>query len=373
MDRWHLGCLAIVLALAVALAGGVSVGSPTDPIELAPGPQSAPDDEHLPPWVEADDRPPASLSTIDSDRDGEFQVHFINVGQADATLLVTPSNETILIDTGHSRDDGAYVLEYLEAHGIDRIDALVATHPHWDHIGGHPAVIEAYETERDGIGVALDPGVAHTTSTYGSYLDAIEDHDVPLRVVREGDPIDWDSALDVSVLNPPEDERAEVLNDESLVFHVEYGETSVLLPGDAEGEAEYRMAREHGDDLDADLYKAGHHGSDTSSTAPLLERVDPEIAVVSSAYRSPFGHPDDDVLTRLARQDVTTYWTAVHGSVVAVSDGEAWTLRTQADRTTDPRLVRAEPAVAAHPAAGVRHASPDGPPVLAAGPPDDRE
>ncbi|WP_290812260.1 ComEC/Rec2 family competence protein [Halovivax sp.] len=383
VGRWTAAALLFGLGLSVALAGGMVVDpSPQDgpQPEIADGPPSADADQPDPPWEAALDGPTtaetapggpttaettpggpttedagsnAHLAPLDAERDGELQVHFINVGQADATLVVTPSNATVLIDTGHALDDGEYVLDYLEAHGIERIDYLVATHGHWDHIGGHPAVIETYEAELDGVGTLFDPGVAHTTRTFESYLDAVEAHDVPLRVVREGDAVNWDDDLDVSVLNPPDEDRADELNDDSLAFRVEYDEASVLLPGDAEWEAERRMAGTYGDDLDADLYKAGHHGSNTSSTPSFLARVDPDVAVVSSAYESPFGHPNEEVLATFAHQGVETYWTAAHGSTVAISDGGGWDIRAQANATTDPRVVRAEPPATAHPAAGV--------------------
>ncbi len=361
MDRWSIALVVLGFGLAIALAGGVTVSSSpaTDRIHVADGPPSASTDEHLTPWAETAAPADAThLDPLDVQREGQLQVHFINVGQADATLVVTPSNTTVLIDTGHGRDDGEYVLQYLDAHGVERIDYLVATHGHWDHIGGHPAVIETYERERDGVGTLLDPGVPHTTRTYDDYLDAVEAHELPLRVVRSGDDVAWDPALDVSLLNPPEEPQSAELNDDSLVFHVEYADASVLLPGDAETVAEHRMVTRYGDELEADLYKAGHHGSNTSSNSWFVDRVDPEIAVVSSAYASPFGHPTEEVLATFARQEVATYWTAVHGSTVAVTNGTDWEIHTQAERTTDPRTVRAEAAVPVHPAAGVQQSQP---------------
>lgn len=138
------------------------------------------------------------------DGSGKFELHHLDVNQADSTLLITPDSETILIDTGNWRQDGQEVIDYLEEHNIERIDHLVATHAHADHIGGHAAVIERFETDADGIGTAYDSGVVHNTAIYDNYLDAVEEHDVELFEVEESDelPLDRDE-ITATVLNPP--------------------------------------------------------------------------------------------------------------------------------------------------------------------------
>jgi competence protein ComEC len=267
--------------------------------------------------------------------DGELAIHHIDVGQADATLLRAPNGETMLIDTGGWRDDGGTVLSYLDERGIDRIDHLVATHAHADHIGGHAAVIETYETEREGIGAVYDSGLAHTSQTYANYLDAVETHGVDLFEVREGDSIPFGDAVEVTVLNPPEDPGTD-LHAAGVVLAVEFGETRYLTTGDAETEVEQRLLDRWDEALDADLYHAGHHGSSTSSSAPFLDAVDPETALVSSALDSQYGHPHDEILERFADRGMDVYWTAVHGDVVFRSDGERFTVTTGADGPTDP-------------------------------------
>ena len=253
--------------------------------------------------------------------DGELELHHIDVGQADATLIVTPADETILIDTGDWRQGGAGVIEYLEAHDIDRIDHLVATHAHADHIGGHDAVIEWAETDGDGIGTAYDSGVAHTSQTYDRYLDAVEEYDVELLIVEAGDELPIDGNVTGLVVNPPAGDSGSDLHHNSVSLVFEFGEFRYVTTGDAETDAEERMVEAWRSDLDADAYQAGHHGSSTSSTDPFLDAVDPEIAVVSSAYDSQYGHPHDEVLTAFAERDIETYWTGVHGDVVLRTDG----------------------------------------------------
>ena len=268
--------------------------------------------------------------------EGELELHHIDVGQADSTLIVTPEQETILIDTGDWRPDGEEVISYLEGQNIDRIDHLVATHAHADHIGGHAAVIEHFEEERDGIGAAYDSGVAHDTQTYENYLDAIEEYDVDLFEVGEGDELPLDGAVDVTVLNPPAGDSGTDLHYNSITLALEFGEFRYLTTGDAETDAESRLLEDWADELDADLYQAGHHGSSTSSTEPFVEAVAPDIVLISSALDSQFGHPHDVVLERFASHDIEAYWTAVHGDVVFTSDGDDLSVQVQDDETTDP-------------------------------------
>lgn len=293
------------------------------------------DDE---PTIETDDEPAATV-----DADGDLVVHAIDVGQADATLVETPEDEVILVDSGDWRADGEAVIDYLDAQDIDRIDYLVTTHPHADHIGGHAAVIETFETERDGIGEVWDPGVAHTSQTYERYLDAVEAHDVTLIDAQEGDELGLDGAS-TKVLNPPESPGTDDLHHNSLTLEIAFGETTVLLTGDAEADAEDRMVDTY-DDLDADIYHAGHHGSSTSSTEPFLSTLDPAATIISAAYDSQYGHPHDEVLDRFAGHGIDTYWTGIHGTIVFETDGETITASTGTAATTDPTEVRdAEPA-----------------------------
>ncbi|WP_339102831.1 MBL fold metallo-hydrolase [Haloterrigena salinisoli] len=270
------------------------------------------------------------------DVDGDLEIHHIDVGQGDSTLLVTPAGETVLIDTGTWQADGRGVIEHLEDEGIDRIDHLVTTHGHADHVGGHAAVIEHFEERGEGVGAVYDPGVASTSATYERYLDAIEDHDVRLFEVAAGDrlPLE-DESVDATVLNPPDDDEGNI-DAYSTVLSVEYGEFSYLTTGDIEDGTERRLVDERGDALAADAYQAGHHGSSTSSSEPFLDAVDPEIAVISSALDSQYGHPHDEVLAALTDRDVETYWTGVHGDVVLETDGEDVAVTTETEGPTDP-------------------------------------
>lgn len=274
-------------------------------------------------------------STAETPPDGELEIHHIDVGQADATLLIGPSGETMLIDTGGYRADGQTVLTYLDNHGIDRIDHLVTTHPHADHIGGHERIINEYETNRSGIGAIYDPGATHTTVTYEEYLDAVERHNVDLFEVKQGDKIPIDGPVGATVLHPPENATATELNDASLALLIEFGEVSYLTTGDGEAVVESRLVEKYGDELDAEIYQAGHHGSSTSSTEQFIEQVDPNISVISSAGDSQFSHPHDKTLKRFDSHGIKTYWTGAHGTVVITTDGRRMRVSTEIDRPTD--------------------------------------
>ncbi len=266
--------------------------------------------------------------------DGTLEIHHIDVGQADATLLVEPGGETMLIDSGDWRNGGADVIDYLEERDIDRIDHLVATHGHADHIGGHDEIIAHYETERDGIGLAYDSGVAATSQTYERYLDAVETHDVELLTVESGDSFAF-GGVAVDVFNPPAGESGTDLHYNSVTFSLTFGEFTYLTTGDAERDAEAEMIEEHGEALEATVYHAGHHGSSTSSTGPFMDAVAPEVAVISSAFESQYGHPHDEVLESFAERGIDTYWTGVHGDIVLRTDGEEYTVTPEHEFSTD--------------------------------------
>ena len=323
MGRGHRAVLIVALVVLAGCAGATTPG-----IDAGSG-----------------DGASATTTAADGNDNETLEIHFINVGQASAALVVGPTGETMLVDTGDHRDDGEHVLDYLRELGIDRIDYLVTTHADADHIGGHAAVIEYYETRADGVGAVYDPGIAASTATYDEYLDAVEKHDVTLYETRAGDAIPMEGAT-VDVLGPPDpylDGGAR--NENNVVLRVTYGNTSLLHPGDAEDDQEEHLVDAYGDDLNATLLAVGHHGSRTSSTAPFLDAVDPETAVISSAYDSQYDHPNVETLSRLDERLIPTFWTAVHGDVVAVSDGSEVTVRTRRAATTEPLRLRDGPPV----------------------------
>jgi competence protein ComEC len=284
-------------------------------------------------------RTPAT-TTATLSANGTLEVHFINVGQGASTLLITPENETVLIDSGDWQDDGEYVLQYLEQRNITRIDHLITSHADADHIGGHAAVIEYFETEADGVGAVYDPGIASTSQTYERYLDAIEAHDVTLYRTQDGDTIPIED-VSARVLAPPSTPlEGSDRNENSIVLAVEHGSHQFLFPGDAESDEEAYLIQNHGTALESTVLQAGHHGSRSSSGTALLDAVQPRVAVISSPYDSRYGHPHNETLQRLATSSVKTYWTATHGHVMLQSGGRNLTIATQREATTKPMELR---------------------------------
>lgn len=316
--RRRLLLLAVLgLVVLAGCSGGVDQGTPA-PETTAGGPATA---------------------TLEAPS-GTLEVHFINVGQSVSTLVVGPGGETMLVDTGHFRNDGEHVLTYLQRHDVDRIDYLVVSHNDADHIGGNARIVEYFETEADGIGAVYDPGIAASTQTYERYLDAVEAHDVTLYETRAGDEIPFEG-VDVTVMGPPEPYlESEARNENSIVLKLRFGATSFLLTGDAEDDQEAHLVDAYGDRLNVTVLKAGHHGSASSTGERLLDAAAPRAVVVSSGWDNQYGHPSPETLDRLAARDVPTYWTATHGDVVFTSDGERVVVATQQSAPTSPSRLR---------------------------------
>ena len=314
-------------------AGTPAASTPT-------GTQMPTDATETPPTADTTTTTAATQSNSSTSPEGTLDIHYINVGQGDATLIVGPTNETMLIDTGDYRDDGEAVLNYLRQHNINRIDYLVTTHADADHIGGHEAVIDYYETQANGIGAIYDPGLASSSQTYREYLDAVEKYDVQLYETRAGDSIPFEG-VKTEVLAPPKPYLdSEQRNENSIVLRLTLGQTSFMLPGDVEEDGESYLVDEYGGGLQSTILKSAHHGSAGSNTGPFLDAVQPQVAVISSAYDSQYGHPAEEALQRLADRNIDAYWTTTHGNIVMSSDGETISVATQQTAPTDPNSLR---------------------------------
>lgn len=244
--------------------------------------------------------------------DGRLKVSFIDVGQGDSILLETPEGNAMLIDAG-GNDCGHKVVEYIKKQNINRLDVLVGTHPHEDHIGGLDTVIKSFD-----IGKVYMPKVSTTTKTFEDVLSEIKEKGMKITAARAGMTIDLDPELTVRIL-APNSEKYKDLNNYSVVLKVTYGKTSFLFTGDAEEKSENEMM---GFDLKADVLKVGHHGSDSSTAERFLEAVSPEYAVISVGKHNDYGHPDEKILERLENSNVKVYRTDEDKTVVFISDGK---------------------------------------------------
>ncbi|MBS3873314.1 MAG: MBL fold metallo-hydrolase [Firmicutes bacterium] len=246
-----------------------------------------------------------------------FTAHFIDVGQGDSILLQAGA-QNILIDAG-DRASGARVVAYLRAQGVRKIDLLIATHPHADHIGGLEEVFQQMPVAR-----IIDSGQVHTTQTFLNYLRTIDDKNIPFETPA-GQIIELAANVELRVIGPL---RAyDNLNDGSVVVMVRAGTVSLLLTGDMESDAERDLLQAGG--LSATVLKVGHHGSNTSSTTDFLQAVRPRVAIISVGADNSFGHPSPAVLARLREVGADIYRTDRHGTIVLRTDGETFSIRTE--------------------------------------------
>ncbi len=279
-------------------------------------------------------------------------IAFIDVGQGDSILVILPNTKTLLIDGGE-REGSGKVLATLQEHGLSRIDVVVATHPHADHIGGLVDVIRNVD-----VGEVLDSGQVHTTQTFEDFLNVIEAHQIPLESVRQGESINLDPTVKIDVLNPPanllEDaENQAEFNDNSVVLKLTYGEFSALLTGDMEEGNEARLVSENTTALDVDVLKVGHHGSRTSSSVPFLNAVTPEVVIISLGAGNSYGHPHQDALDRiLAAGTEHLFRTDIDGTITLTANGSSsiysiltennWKTRTNTVVVDDDDILQSE-------------------------------
>lgn len=262
---------------------------------------------------------------------GITTVHFLDVGQGDSTLICG-TEKNILIDAGE-RDQGEVVLADLKELGIKTIDCIIATHPHSDHIGGLDDVLQ-YAAEYDDLEVkqVIIPDIPEddipTTAIFTKLLDGIEANDLPVTFAEYGMTIDTGSSI-LTIYPPAEGENYSSLNDYSVCAHLDCGDTSFFFTGDMEfPEEEDLLEGGYLKGVNATVLKAGHHGSDTSSSEEFLSQIDPQYVVISCGAGNSYGHPNKDALTRFKEYTDEIYRTDLEGTITCTTDGRnlAWTM-----------------------------------------------
>lgn len=300
--KLKLGLLALCLALLMAGCAA--------PASAAPGPAASP-----------------ARDTADMPgEESSFSVHFIDVGQADAAL-VECDGHFMLVDGGN-RGDSDVIYTVLKKAGADKLDMVVASHAHEDHIGGLPGAF-SYATAE----LTLCPVTDYDSDIFRTFKEYAEEKGGGLTVPEAGDMYDLGSAeVEILGLNAGED-----TNNTSIVLMIRYGETSFLFTGDAEREAEQALL-DSGAELKADVLKVGHHGSDTSTSYPFLREVMPEYAVISVGEGNSYEHPEEGPLSRLRDAGCKILRSDLNGDIIISSDGKKLSITTDKTATEEQLL-----------------------------------
>ncbi|HWR22057.1 MAG TPA: ComEC/Rec2 family competence protein [Feifaniaceae bacterium] len=255
-----------------------------------------------------------------------LDIYVLDVGQGDSIFLRSPSGKTMLVDAGESymyeRVD-----EFLQNQAVKKLDVVIGTHPHADHIGGMEKIVTHYT-----IGTYYMPDAQNQTRMFENLLDALAEQDISVKQAVGGkqSAIGWDEDVEVNILSPLPGVEYDDLNDSSVILHVQYGETSILLTGDAESFAEKAALKALPEScFRATVLKVGHHGSSTSSSDAFLDAVGPELAVVSLGKDNEYGHPHKEVVDALKSRNIPLYRTDTGGTVHISLDGEGYTVETE--------------------------------------------
>ena len=247
---------------------------------------------------------------------GTVSVHFIDVGQGDCTLIRTGSRD-ILIDCGEY-DEYANVAQYLKGMGISRLDTVIMSHPHSDHMGCMFRVVRRFGA--NGLYMPEIPGYLEPiTSSYTKLMEYVSEKGIPVLSAKPGQTCDTGGAGSLTFVAPVRE--YEDLNNFSDVIRYTYGEVSFLFCGDIESEAENDILAS-GADISADVIKVPHHGSSTSSTRLFVQAAGPRYAVFCVGEENDYGHPHDSVVKLYGSLGAETLRTDIDGDIVFVTDGE---------------------------------------------------
>lgn len=242
-----------------------------------------------------------------------LEIHFIDVGQGDSSFIILPNGENILIDGG-SRSQTEKLKSYLKDLNIKKIDYLIGTHPHEDHIGSLGNIIKSFD-----IGKVYLPEKTNNTEVFKNLLEEIQKKGLNINIGRSGLSLVESESFRVHLLGPAK--IYDDINNNSIVTKIEFGEFSTIITGDLEELGEKDLIALSGD-LKADVLRLGHHGSDTSTSDDFLKEVRPKYGVISVGENNKYNHPNGEVLSRLKDYGIITYRTDKDGNIVLKTDGK---------------------------------------------------
>ncbi len=247
-----------------------------------------------------------------------LEIVFLDVGQGDAILITTPHGRQVVVDTGAKNNLGVKLAPYMSV--SDRsIDMVVMTHPDLDHVGGMISLLDRYD-----IDVIMHSGLLAGAPIYSAIAEKVKQHTIPTITGEAGQVITLDKNVYLEIYSPHINLASFEANDYSIVMRLVYGNTSVLLTGDATKSIEYELVNTYGNILTSDILKVGHHGSQTSTSDLFIQTVSPQYGIISAGCDNRFGHPHGNVLATLFSAQVQVLDTCNEGDIIFESNGEGW-------------------------------------------------
>lgn len=273
----------------------------------------------------SDNEDTSSSDIIQSDNTKNLSIEYIDVAQADSSLITLPNGKIMLIDAGGNATANE-LSDYISSKGITKIDYLIGTHPHEDHIGGLDVVIKNFDIVNIYLPV-VDESDVPTTKTYNDVLDAISDKKLKVNKGTAGTVILNEDNLKAEIIAPNSENYSE-LNDYSIVIRLTYGSKSFLFMGDAEELSENEII-DNNYTVTADVIKCGHHGSNSSSSEAFIDEVNPKYAIISCGEDNKYGHPHKETIELFESKGIEYYRTDIQGNIYLTCDGKNITINTE--------------------------------------------
>ena len=243
----------------------------------------------------------------------ELKIHYINVGQGDG-ILIQYNESNILIDGGPI-DSSNMLIDYLTKNNVKKLDYIIATHPHDDHIGSLPYVLNYIKVDN-----FLAPKITSNTPTFVNLTKKLKYNNLKIIPISAPKTITLDENLTLNFISPKEISYDNI-NNYSPVIKIQYGDTSFLFTGDAEKEVENEILLDSNNNIRSDVIKIGHHGSSTSSSKSFIEKVNPSIAIISVGADNKFNHPNKSTIDCLTKNNIKIYQTNKENTIILSSDG----------------------------------------------------
>lgn len=256
---------------------------------------------------------PSAVSSSNTNENKNVKIHYIDVGQGDSTLIQV-KDKNILIDAG-PRSSAEDLVKYLKGINIQKLDYVIATHPHEDHIGGMVSIIKNFK-----IGEFYAPKKTATTKTFENMINELQNKKLKIQVAKAGNEISLTSNSKIEFLAPNNSDYEEI-NDYSAVTRLTYEDNNFIFMGDAEKLSEKEILQK-GSNVKAQVIKLGHHGSSTSSSKEFLDKVTPKYAIISCGKNNDYGHPHKETVNELKNRNIKYFRTDTEGTIVLYSDGK---------------------------------------------------